>query len=457
MEKIIKQFLEQKKLLNSNNIFVIGFSGGFDSMAMAYALINLAKIHRFKIVLAHLNHNWRAEKSLQEAENCKKFAQEKGVEFYTEILPDNIPHTETAAREERYKFFQRAAYKFNTDKIFTAHTQSDNIETVLQRIIKGTGVSGLCGIPDERFEKNIIIYRPILTCLRKDILAYCKKNKLTPNNDNSNNDTKYFRNKIREKLLPELKKNYDNNVEKAIARLIQNAKDTEEIAEEFLQKEFTNLYDENYILTKEFLKLSAPIKKYIIRKLFINNSIDYDKKRIEETILFAEDASRSKAGKTLSIGKELWLFVNNKVMDILDKTSYNTTFARTEINMNGETYLEEFNAVIKVTKWNGDAPKTFPKETDNVIFADFSDIKQPLTLRTRLFGDVIVPFGKNSPIKLKKYLNNKGLSKHEKSKVLLISSEKEVLWVINLGISNNIRVKNMPTHKVEFYIRSEHE
>ena len=457
MKKVIENFLKSKSLLAKDKVFVLAFSGGFDSMAMAFAFIELSKLYGFKIVLAHLNHNWRGEISRKEAEVCREFVQKYGVDFYTETLPDDIPHTETAAREERYRFFERAALKYKTDNIFTAHTKSDNIETVLQRIIKGTGIAGLCGINEERKLAAATVYRPILDCSRADVLAFCRENNLKPNNDNSNTDTKYLRNRIREKLLPDLKQNYDNNVENAIFRLLQNAKDEEELINELSENLLNAIYDEDDIRTKEFQKLSLPLKKRVVKKLLETNGFDYDQKRISDTLEFIEENTASKAGKTLSVGENRWLFVNNEVIELLDENSYNTTFAQAEINMNGETYLEEFGVAVKFTKWTGEAPKEFPKDTDSVIYADFSKIEQPLVLRPWVFGDKIVPFGKNSPIKLKKYFNNKGISKHDKSKVLLISSPKEVLWVINMGISNNIRVTNMPTHKVEFYIRSKHE
>ena len=111
MEKIIEKFLKKKNLLNKNNKFIVAFSGGFDSMAMAHALIQLSKSYKFQIILAHLNHNWRGRKSLNEAKNCEKFAKENNVDFYTETLSKDVPHTETAAREERYAFFERAAKK----------------------------------------------------------------------------------------------------------------------------------------------------------------------------------------------------------------------------------------------------------------------------------------------------------------------------------------------------------
>ncbi len=455
MKNIVEKFLKKKNLLNEKANYIIAFSGGFDSMALADILINLAEEYGFKVILAHLNHNWRGNKSKREEVNCANFAKEHNVTFYTETLPKDLPHTETIAREERYSFLERTAKKFKAKGIFTAHTKSDNIETVLQRIIKGTGISGLQGIKEVRELENTYVYRPLLNVSRAEILNYCKEKNLNPNNDNSNKDIAYFRNKIRARLIPELKKSYDENVENAIARLIENAKDAEKIIDEFSRRELIKVYDEEKILTKEFKKLSLPMKKRLIKELLEKNNFDYDQKRVGDILNFLEKTSESKAGKTFSLSNNQWLFVNHKLIEIIDETRYNFIHAQKEINMEGETYLKELNCGVIVSKWEGKAPKIFPKENESIAYVDFSKVEQPLVLRTRIEGDKIVPFGKNSPIKLKKYLNNKNLSKHEKSKVLLICSSKEVLWVINQGISNSIRVTDMPTHKVEFFIRSE--
>ena len=454
MEKIVKKFLQNKNISLKNEKIIVGFSGGHDSMALANILINLSNELGFYIILAHLNHNWRGYKSLKEEKNCQKFAKEKRIEFYSETLPKDIPHTETAAREERYAFFERVAKKYNSTIILTAHTKSDNIETVIQRIIKGTAISGLQGIKDTRDLTCAKVYRPLLECSREDILKYCKENKLKPNNDNSNKNTKYFRNRIRHKLLPELKTNYDANIENAICRLIQNATDEEKIINEYITKELTNIFEEDTILTKKFEKLSYPLKKRIIKeKILEENNFDYDQKRINDILEFIENASNSKAGKTFSLGTDVWLYTNWENIEIIDKTKYINIFTQTELNLEGETYIKELDATIKITKWEGEKPTIFPKSEDNIAYIDLTQIQMPLYIRTRIPGDKIVPFGKNSPIKLKKYLTNKNLSKHDKSKVLLISSSTEVLWVINLGISNNIKVNGMPTHTIEI-IRS---
>ena len=446
----VEKFLKENNFLETDAKFILAFSGGFDSMALAHVMYILSQKYGFKLILAHLNHNWRGEKALLEQENCENFAKSFGIDIYTDKLDENLPHTETVAREMRYKFLFNLANKLNVRNIITPHTKSDNIETLLQRIIKGTSVSGLACINSIRKENNIILIRPMLDISRDEILDYCNQNSLFPNNDESNFDTKYERNKIRNELIPYLK-NYNPNIEDVLNRLIIHAKENEEVINSFLEP----LYEKSVNNTMEFSKLSKPIKQKILKKMLIENGLDYDFKKINEILNFIEENKISKSGKTLSLTSNLWLFVSVNNIELLTQNDYNEISAETKVNNEGIAYLKEFDVTLKIEEYKGNTKPKFPKETENFIYADLSSIRGDLYFRTRKNGDKIVPLGMNEQVKLKKYLNNKKCSKHEKSKVLLLSTEKEVLWICNLGISNNIRVKNLPTHKIEIlYKRS---
>ena len=145
----------------------MAFSGGYDSMCLLDILCNLG----CDVVAVHLNHNWRGEESKKDEDNCRLFAKNRGIKFYTEMLPDCVEKTETAARDARYKFFKRCAKMFNSNVVFTAHNFDDNAETVLYRIIKGTGTVGLEGISEHRD----IFYRPLLNVSRENIEKICKR------------------------------------------------------------------------------------------------------------------------------------------------------------------------------------------------------------------------------------------------------------------------------------------
>ena len=136
------------------------------------------------VIAAHFNHNWRGAESLREQEVCRLFASSKGFEFYTKDAPKTLKKTENDARIARYEFFEEAYEEYDADAVLTAHNKDDNAETILYRIIKGTGLVGLKGIS----EKRQYFYRPLLKTKRSEIVEYCTANNLTPNNDSSNSN-----------------------------------------------------------------------------------------------------------------------------------------------------------------------------------------------------------------------------------------------------------------------------
>ena len=140
MLETVEKILDKYDLLSKEKTLLVGFSGGADSVCLSDITYKLSQKYGFKLVLCHLNHNWRGEESEAEAQNCAQFCAEKGIEFYTETLDVNEKHTETHARELRYQFFNNAIKKLGITALFTAHTKSDTAETLVYRMIKGTGI-----------------------------------------------------------------------------------------------------------------------------------------------------------------------------------------------------------------------------------------------------------------------------------------------------------------------------
>lgn len=410
-----------QKFINKYNLsgtFIVAFSGGYDSMCLLDVLYKM----NFDIVAIHLNHNWRGEESRKEEKNCKNFAKQNNIKYYTETLPDNIEKTETTAREARYDFFKRCAKKFNSNVVFTAHNFDDNAETVLYRIAKGTGIVGLQGISEHRD----IFYRPLLTVMRKDIEAYCQENNLTPNIDSSNNNTKYKRNLLRQNIIPLLKE-INPNVIEAINSLSELAVENNKLINEKIS---TNL-----------LKATEIEQKYIIYDLLTQNNIDYDREKIENIQKFINENKHTKSGKTISLTKDLWLFVSNQKIEII----HNTTKDNTEIIITECGSYKFGNQTFTITKCD-EIPLKYPP--DNEKKAYISTDKINFTLRHRLAGDRIKPLGSNGTQKLKKYLNEKKIPQHEKDNLVLLCKDNNVLWVAGYGISEEIKVVNNPTHVI---------
>ena len=449
-EKVIN-CLKKYNLTDKKQLLLVGFSGGIDSACLLDVLFKLSQEYGFKLVAGHLNHNWRGEESLKEELNAKQFCSERNIEFYSETLSEDLPRTEEEARNQRYKFFNKIADLTKVTAIITGHTLSDQIETVLYRIIKGTGISGLKGIPEVRNQKNYpAIYRPLLEITREDTIEYCKDNNITPNIDSSNLQEKYLRNRVRLSLIPELR-TYNSGIEKAISRLSLISKDTEELTEEYLRLITPEIYiEDNVISTQKFVNLSSALQKRILFDFFIKNNIDHNYEKIEENLNFIKESSGLNSGNTLSLTKNTWLFVSSSEIRIINQIIADKTSEIVEVNLEGEVSFPSLNLTFKTELWQG-REFLFPKETDKRAYVDLSRIKSPLYLRTRRDGDKIQPFGMKDKTKLKKYLINKGVPEFERDKLLLLTNEEEILWVLGVGISELLRVNKIPTHEMRVF------
>lgn len=437
----IKIFLEKYEINKPDMVYLVAFSGGYDSMCLLWALKNITDN---KIVAIHLNHCWRGKESDLEEKNCQNFCKKINVEFYSEKLSEKVPKTETSARDARYEFFKRCSEKYGSNVVFTAHNKNDNAETLIYRICKGTGVSGLQGIAPLRD----IFYRPLLDVSRDEIEAFCLEYKLKPNNDSSNKDIKYKRNYIRSKIIPELSNICDNVVE-SLNSLSDVAKEETQIVEEYVNLTLDKITQDGKIKTKKFLKLSESLQKRIIYNIFINNNIDYDRKKITGIWEFIKSASLLKSGKTCSLTKDLWVFASDKYIEAVNKKNNKS---HSSVNILKEGTYNTPDWTFKIEKFTGKIDK-YPDDRENTAYVDLSEIPFDYCLRHRKDGDVISPLGASGSQKLKKYLNGKKIPNHEKDNLFFLTKGNEILWAINLGISDKIKTKDKPTHKLTFYER----
>ncbi len=435
IEQTIKSFLADYAINNPERIYLVAFSGGYDSMCLLNCLKNICSN---KIIAIHLNHNWRGEESDIEEINCKNFCKNIAVEFYSEKLPDFIEKNETSARDERYNFFSKCAKKFNSKIIFTAHNKNDNVETILYRIAKGCGTKGLCGIAPNRD----LYYRPLLNIERSEIEKYCKINNLAPNNDSSNKDLIHKRNLIRQNILPLLEE-INPKILNGIARLITNANDDNQIINEYITNTKTQIVYDNKYSTKDFLTLSKPLQLRLIYELISPFVIqNYDRERFLNVLEFIEQNKKSKSGKTCSITTNIDLFINSDYFTIIQPKEK----CLDSIIIKKAGKYEFNNKLVTIEPYKN--IKTEQRDS-NYILADLSGINFEFELRTRQDGDFIQPLGINGHQKLKKYLNTRKIPNYIKDDLILLTSGKEVLWVVGVGLSDKIKVTKEPTHIIK--------
>ena len=303
MFEIVENFL--KKYNISNKKVIVGFSAGPDSVTMAFLLSKLASKFNLELILAYFNHNWRPNEASIEQEFSLEFAKKINSKFYSKTAPSDCPKTEEIARTLRYALFENAMKKFKTDVVFLAHNKNDNIETLIYRLVKGTGITGLCSIPEKRDN----YYRPLLKITKDEILNFLQENNLEYKIDSSNENTKYKRNLIRKEILPLFEKinpSYLNNIE----NLINNAIATRNIVDNELEKFKNKILLEDGFNRELYLSEDTSLR-YEFLNIFIGDNF---KCRNFKNIKKVDDFILNNTSSQISINRNLFLKIKkNKI------------------------------------------------------------------------------------------------------------------------------------------------
>ncbi len=259
MKNKVLNTIKKYNLIQENDKIVIGVSGGPDSMCLLHILNGLKEKLNFEIVVAHINHMIRKEAE-EETQYVKNFCDKLGIKCYIKRI-DVIDKsnkekigTEEAGRKARYDFFEEVLNIVNANKIATAHNENDNAETVLMNIFRGAGTSGLKGIEPIRDNKYI---RPIIECERSEIEEYCRVNKLQPKIDKTNFENVYTRNKIRNVLIPEIKKEFNPNIIESLNKLSILSRQENN----FIQEYAKNIMENELIVEKDLENLQQSINE----------------------------------------------------------------------------------------------------------------------------------------------------------------------------------------------------
>ncbi|MFC1463740.1 MAG: tRNA lysidine(34) synthetase TilS [Candidatus Brachytrichaceae bacterium NZ_4S206] len=225
---------------------VLAVSGGADSLCLADATLAIAPRLRLRPLIAHLDHGLRGEASAADAEFVCAFAAERSVPCVVEradvnaLAREHKLSIEVAAREARYRFLARVAEAHGTRLVALAHHADDQAETVLLRLIRGTGLQGLRGMQTHDAlptAPHLTAVRPLLRTSRAEIEQYCRERKLLPRHDATNDALDHTRNRIRHELLPFLER-YNPNIRMTLTRLADTVAADVEIVEQATQAAF---------------------------------------------------------------------------------------------------------------------------------------------------------------------------------------------------------------------------
>lgn len=397
-------------MLNNTKGVILGVSGGVDSISLLHFFVKNVNLD---IKVAHVNHNLRGNESLRDEKFVREICKSWNVEFILgsfDVLnfsKNNKKGIEESAREIRYKFFEDLSLKYNS-KIATAHNLSDDLETVLFNFTRGSGLSGLCGIPPVR--NNII--RPFIYVTRQEIDEYAKENKLDYVLDSSNLSNIYCRNKIRHNVIPKLKE-INNSFEKSALRCILQIREENEFLDSIAKENFEK---SNFEYQK--IKLLPKVIKNRVLKLILKKfDIEVNYKYISFLNLLIDEKINSfcvSDSEKIEIkdGKIICKKTNESKITI--KSAFITKIKRDEI-----------------------------KESDNLdnFFAldgNLSDFE----FRTRKPGDIFQLPRRNCSKSLKKLFNELKIPIEERAslKILENKSHGDIVWIESVGVSEKYQV-----------------
>jgi len=462
LEEKISQTIKKFDMLSFNDRVLIGVSGGPDSVTLLNVLLSLKKRYNLSFFIAHLDHMLRGEESDEDANFVKNLAQELGLPCevkscnLTEITREEHLTLEEAARKYRYKFYLETAKKFKVNKIALGHNADDQVETVLMRFLRGTGLEGLMGIPPVRGK----IIRPLIECSREEIEEYCKENKIDYRVDSSNKEIVYFRNKIRLELLPLLSKGYNKNIKDIMLRLRSIVSEVSAYLNqetELLFKEVARRENPETVIInlKKFTSLPLALKRRIIRK-----SIEVVKGNLY-SISFRHNNEILKLTEYQLGEKEIYLPDNLMVKKIYNKIIiYKKGISKDQtermpipweynVSIPGKTEIKSLGMEVEVKILDSKDIKSslhFTRKKSKgefLEFIDYNEVEFPLKLRSRRSGDKFYPLKMKGLKKVKDFfIDNKILKSHRDLIPILVDSEDKILWIVGMRLDDRVKISS---------------
>jgi tRNA(Ile)-lysidine synthase len=430
IEKMLKT-ISQHNLISNGDRIVVGLSGGADSVALLRALLSLRSAFNLTLVACHVNHKLRSGTAERDQRWVLELCSSIGVECHVKeaqveaLAKEWNISVEEAGRRIRYDFFNEIAGV--NGKIATAHHMNDNVETVLMRFMRGTGLHGLTGIPYQR--DNII--RPLLEVSRQEIEDYLAENNCSYVTDETNFEPVYTRNKIRLNLIPEIQREFNPNFVDSLSNNVSIYREEDDFmtqtAQEAVKKYFV-LGTNMFAIDRCFYKHEhiAIVKRSIMIAAKTVLGVDLSSQAVN-TIVSAFDKPR---GKFFNIGDELIVLTELSSVNVGMKDEFNpkinTSEFNVDLNTNGSIQLG--NITIKYERVHA----SDVVNNENVFYFPIVDSNETLKFRTRRDGDVVIinPLMRK---KLKKFFVDKKIPSYEKDKYwLLVNEDNNILWIPKL-------------------------
>lgn len=440
---------------------IVAVSGGPDSICLLHSLYELREKLAITIYAAHLNHCLRGRAADMDEEYVKEFCHKLNIEFRSKrvdvnkLSKDKNISCESAGRKARYDFFYELKKEFNAQKIAIAHNANDQAETILMRIMRGTGLNGLVGI---RPVRDKIFVRPLINITRSQIEDYCTLNNLNPRIDKTNLETIYSRNKIRLELIPYIQKNFNEDIIKTLNRLSDTIKADNDYLEAISKEKFKKYCDinkEKVIISKgAFVEHKAIITR-IIRLAIYNlcgNLYNLDKSHIYQII----DIQGTSTGKALNLPGNINVINNYGNIYIYKTKNYSSkkeTNTEYKLGM-GINELRDENLIVELSLLKNESIQNL-KSNKLIKYFNYDKIKGEIVLRHKKDGDRFIPLGMNGSKKLKDFFIDEKVIKYQREEIPIICFDNEISWIVGYRTSEVFKVTENTKNILQIKIKGE--
>jgi tRNA(Ile)-lysidine synthase len=440
----VRHTISKYNMIASGDLVVIAVSGGPDSVCLLDILFKLKEELGIGIVVAHFNHGLRPDQDEYETRFVERMAMSFNVPFESEMA-DPAMFTEKGSLEERarnarYQFLRQVKRKVSAQKIAVGHNLNDQAETVLMRLLRGSGPSGLAGIPPNRDDE---IVRPLIEIARSEIESYLSQVGLNYVTDASNLRTSYLRNRVRLELLPELRK-YQPRIVELLGQTAEIMRSEDKLlvskARTWVKEQSETDGSKISIPITAFTRLPDALKNHVIRVALRMTGGNLRRVNLRHIAAVKHIAMGERPQSKVDLPNDM---IARRVYDRLafskmENAQITDFFHFIEGPGTHELGNSRYTVSIKELE-NGELPDM--KGSPWTVFLDADVINYPLVIRNFRKGDRFIPYGMRGHKKLKDFFIDLKIPYEERARIPIMSYKDKIIWVCGLRLDDRFKVK----------------